>query len=167
MNKIGWIVSAILALCIIYLLTKSDEKHTDLKIDQVAQDSTFVLYSLKYEDEKPVLIGFLENGQIKILSNYFNGYEQVLNFHDNGLLAVKTLYDSLDRVQIGRYYFFESNGNLSNKYNYLDDKKVGVAKSYFPDVHYLKEYMEYDSLGNMYYRRTYDKLGNTVNEEGK
>lgn len=63
------------------------------------------------------------------------------------MLAIKTKVDSLGQIQDGQYYFFEINGNLSDNFFYKDDKRVGVAKAYHPNTHYLREYMEYDSIG--------------------
>ena len=166
MNKLGWVISVILTCFIIYLLNSERNNSTDIKVKKILQDSTYVAYSMELKRDNPLVIGFIEDGSIRYLTNFADGFQQKLDFHDNGFLAVKTTVDSFNNIQNGRYYFFEINGNLSHNYKYLDDKKVGIAKSYHPNAPYLREYMEYDSSGNMYYRKTFDEHGNTINEEG-
>lgn len=167
MLKLGWIISAVLAMLIIYLVMDDALSNKEFKLKSVKTESQYVTYYLEYKG-KPIVMSFGDNGNIRHFGNFIGNSVQNFDFHNNGILAVKTMVDSLDRVQNGRYYFFESNGNLSHLYNYFNNNKVGVARSYFPDAAYaFRELMEYDSLGRMYYRRTFDKMGNTIKIEGE
>lgn len=167
MQRLGWIISAILATFLLCLLTRDGEENPEIEVVEIMTDSSYAAYSVTYEENQPVVLWFFDDGNLRYLGNFIGDNVQHLDFHKNGQLAVKTTVDSLDNIQNGRYYFYDSNGNLSYNYNYIDNNKVGVAKSYHPNSPYLKEYMEYDSLGQMHYRRTYDKFGNTIKEEGK
>lgn len=166
MKNFGFYILGILTVLFLTFFSNSRKQNPRVHLEIIHRGSTYVEYSMQIENELPLILGYDAKEGLRVFSNLVHNKKQVLDFHDNGYLAVKSTLDSVGHVQNGRYYFFESNGNLANNYNYFNGHKVGVAKSYFDDVHYLREYMEYDSIGNMYYRRTYDKLGNTVNEEG-
>lgn len=166
MDKLGWAISVILAGLLLYFFIKNGHNGHEIRIDKLSIDGTHVAYSLELNKDNPILVGFTEEGNLKILRNFALDLKQDLVFHDNGFLAVKTTVDLLDRIQGRQYYFHESNGNMSHNYNYLDDRRVGVSTSHHPNTHYLREYMEYDSLGRMYYRITFDTLGNKISEEG-
>ena len=138
-----------------------------MEIKKISEEDSYNEYSLLFHDSLLVLIGVEKGVGVLYFSNYADSLVQKLHFHDNGLLAAKTNFDSSDNIQGGRYFFFESNGNISGNFNYWNNNRVGIAKTYYPNVHYLKEYMEYDSIGNLHYRRSYDELGNTIKEEGE
>lgn len=167
MNKIGWLVSAILLLVIFFQRIRRDEVRVGLLIKEILTEGLYKEFSISLDDKELLVIGVKENLGLTYLSNYANGYIQKFHFHENGMLGTKTKLDTNGIIQDGMYYFFKSNGNLSHNYNYVDDKKVGVSKSYHSNSPYLREYMEYDSLGRLYYRKTYDELGNTIKEEGE
>jgi len=166
MNTIGWYVSSILVIYIVFLHIKKTNSCSEITVNKLFQDSMYIAYQLELKKEKPLIIGFFNDGNIGFLFHFADGIQQKLDFHDNGFLAVRTLVDSFGRIQMGRYYFFESNGNLSHRYNYFDNKKVGVANSFHANSPYLREYMEYDSSGNLRYRKTIDEDGNIVKVEG-
>jgi len=166
MNNVGWYVSGILVIFIAILLMNKRNFYSEIRVDKVFQDTTYIAYHLELEKEKPLIIGFFNDGNIGYLSHFADDFQQKLDFHKNGFLAVRTLVDTFGNIQMGRYYFFESNGNLSHRYNYFDNKKVGVANSFHANSPYLREYMEYDSSGNLRYRQTFDEDGNIVKVEG-
>ncbi len=166
-DRIGWVVSVLLTIFILVLIFDEDNKNSDLEINEKLRYHDLVAYRLKFDQNDPIIIVFLKDGTIRYLSHFVDGFEQQLDFHDNGYLAARTLVDSSGNIQLGRYHFYESNGNLSHRYNYFNNKKVGVANSFHANSPYLKEYMEYDSSGCLRYRRTFDEFGKMVKEEGK
>lgn len=166
MQNLGWIIAFAMSVLFVFYYYTGRGCESEIEFRKIFQDSLVVEYSLAMDKYYPIVIGFTREGRIKFLYNHALESKQRLVFHDNGFLAVKTTVDLLDRIQGREYYFHESNGNMSHNYNYLDDRRVGVSTSHHPNTHYLREYMEYDSLGRMYYRISFDTLGNKISEEG-
>ena len=57
---------------------------------------------MELKRDNPLVIGFIEDGSIRYLTNFADGFQQKLDFHDNGFLAVKTTVDSFNNIQNGR-----------------------------------------------------------------
>lgn len=163
MNKLN-LACTIFFIC--FFLVSCFKSKNELTFDKEEYENGY-LYHIKKDDSLLLDIGFYNSGELSYLSNFPNNYEQAIFFHKRtGVIQSKLKIDTVNKIFGQSYYFYEKSGNLSSEYNYVNNIKTGSAVSYHDSSNHIKEVMLYDSIGQLYYRKTFDKQGNHVKTEG-
>lgn len=166
MKWIGWFLAIFLSLALIFCIYFPGEDKQDLLYQKVIFDTENYEYKIKVGPNHIIKVGVKENGNLNYFVNFPKSHEQIISFHDNGIIKSKIKVDRENKTQDRAYYFYENSGNLSSSYNYVNDVKVGSAISYHDSSDHIKEIMLYNDFGELYSRKTYDWQGNLIKTEG-
>jgi len=112
-------------------------------------------------------VGFKNDGQLDYVVNFPIGLKQVIYFHsETGFVESKMVLDAMDSAHGKVYYFRMQNESLSGVYNFDNGVLTGNALSYHDSSLAIESVLLYDSIGNLYYRKSFDELGNHIGTEG-
>ena len=108
---------------------------------------------------------FYPNGKLESYTEYKQGKRDgvVETYNPDGTAYCKG-FNKQDKRDSVRFWFYKD-GTINNKNNFYDDHNWRDQYEYYPD-HTLKEYTFYSDT-SITYKRTYNKDGQFVNEEGK
>jgi antitoxin component YwqK of YwqJK toxin-antitoxin module len=135
---------------------------------EVKQDGSF-RYTIQFNDSIAAILDFYPTGKIERIANFTeNGQRQDIFFHEStGFVLSKLNVDENNEAEGQANYYFEKSGNLSSQYSFIQGKKVGEAVSYHDSTGRVKTYMLYNNEGQLYYRKSFDELGNHIKTEGE
>lgn len=92
---------------------------------------------------------------------------QYFDFYDNGLLRFKTLLSKADGSSNGPGYFFYRNSNyLWTSFTFRNDLKVGSGLEYHDSTDLIKSIFEYNDNGELYFKKSFDRYGKFIKQEG-
>lgn len=125
-----------------------------------------ILYHIKDKGSNVLKISILKSGELNYISNYPDSFQQVIGFHpESGIVQSKINLDSSNKIFGRAYYFYDSSGNLSGKYNFENDIKVGPAFKYHDSTGQIKSILHYNDYGELIFRKTYDINGKNIKTE--
>jgi antitoxin component YwqK of YwqJK toxin-antitoxin module len=151
----------------LFFLWGCENERVNIRIEKQEFENGY-LYQFMTEDSILLDIGFTGSGDLKYIMNYPAGHDQQLLFsEETGVLLTKYKMDPKTRKKQGRaYFFYKHSGNLSGDFNFVEGVKTGSAVSYHDSTDRIQSIMLYNDDGELYYRKTFDKKGNLLKEEG-
>ena len=123
-------------------------------------------YYVKLPSGQLINLGLDDEGKIETMIIDRDTGLLRLDFYKNGNLEAKTPYTSEAKRHGRVYFFYENTGNLDAYFNYVDDKKFGLAQEYYDTSANLKSQMMYNSNEKVVWHRWYGKRGEIIKEEG-
>lgn len=150
-----------------FFIVNCNKRKTEISIKKQPIENGFIYHFFK-GDSLLLDVGVSKSGNLKYLANFPEDHDQVIVFQErSGIIQSKLKKDKSTMKTNGRaYYFFEESGNLSSDYNYVNGVKSGSAVSYHDSTDRIKEVMLYNDIGELYYRKTFDKNGELLQVEG-
>lgn len=129
-----------------------------------------IVFNDKKEMKYTVVYSFYKNGEIKEIHRYNNKGQQSgeqLWFYSDGILEKKIPLMN-DRAEGNGYFFYDTTGTLSGQRYYRNDNPVFHGTTYWEDsLPMIHSILYLNDSGNIYYKKSFDKNGNFINEEGR
>ena len=113
-------------------------------------------------------VTYYSNGTIQTIKHYdlrdsLEG--ESVWFYPNGSLQEKVIFKN-GKANGHAHYFYESGALKSHRF-WKDDKMAGYVSDYFDDtLAPIKTVMLFNDSGQLVYKKTFDKLGTMLTEEG-
>jgi len=152
-----WII--FFAIICIWLLFGCNDGKNDFSYISSYINDTILVYNIQHKNGAKFNLGFNQNGKISYFSNMVEGYQQMLNFHEDGNLSNKVKITEKGHT-VGRVYtFYEGSGRLSSDQEYIDGKWVGTQLYYYDKTSEdVEAIYKYDENGELYYHIEVDTL---------
>jgi antitoxin component YwqK of YwqJK toxin-antitoxin module len=124
-------------------------------------------YYVKLPSGQLINLGLDDEGKIETMIIVRDTGLLRLDFYKNGNLEAKTPYTSEAKRHGRVYFFYEGSGNLNAYFNYVNDKKIGLAQEYYDTTANLKSQMIYNESERKIWHKFLSKDGEVIREEGK
>jgi len=111
---------------------------------------------------------YYDNGSLKSIKRYkdnvLNGQAQW--FYPDGTIEQNVMFHN--GVENGNAHYFYRSGALKNHRHWRNGKMNGYVADYHDDtVGIIKAVLIYNNDGALIYKKSFDKLGRLISEEGK
>lgn len=140
----------IILLCVLNSC-KSDDQ---IVVSTFTSDKSIV-YTIELQNSRvEVVVDSL--GRMTGVVNYIDGHKQIVSYHlGSQLVAAKVIQDNNNLQQGVAYFFNEENERLHSVSKYMNDTQVGSGFSFYDGMNAVKDYVEYDSVGQTIFHRRY------------
>ena len=111
---------------------------------------------------------YYSNGGLKFIKRYHNGvlHGQAIWFYPSGVIQESTIFK--EGVWDGPCYKYYPSGSLESYRFYKNNKETNIGLDYYDGkLLLLKNLLNFNDSGVIYYSKTFDDHGNLISEKGK